>query len=68
MIDKHYELWLDGVLSRTVKKRRTAIAWYRALVKEYEAQMEQKVVGSFKTKQKIENYLQIIEVKKRLIK
>ena len=65
---KEYELWLDGVLTRTVKKRSTAMTWYRALVKEYEAQMKQTVVGSFKTKQTIESYLQVIEVKRRLIK
>lgn len=68
MTAKSYELWLDGVLTRTVKKRSTAMTWYRALVKEYVAQMEQKVVGSFKTQQAIEDYLQVIEVKRRLIK
>jgi len=65
---KEYELWLDGVLTRTVKKRSTAMIWYRGLVAEYEAQMKQTVVGSFKTKQTVESYLQVIEVKRRLIK
>ena len=65
---KEYELWLDGVLTKTVKKRSTAMTWYRARIKEYEAQMKQVVCGSFKTKQTIESYLQVVEIKRRLIK